>query len=352
MILATGLALLQTAPTVPSHYIVDSGHVYVASPVYVVKPVTPDEIYRFSLDGARLAYVSATTTDSPKALESKIAKGDSPFGAIKVGIWSKDTGRATDVFVPRSLKLGVSAFTFVGHDLVFSTFDETKDGTTYQLWVSRNSGPARSIELQGFKGASRFVVSKTGTAILVPTDQGVWLIDESKSMPIKIDGYTSFVGNGTTAANLGCVWATKKDGTSESLYIDFQTGKVIKPDPRTATPALLEKIKPTVPLPPPFIFDTFKYGGVKDNSFTGEPRTEEIDSVMAPLAQEDGGYRMDVVESEGKSRRRMPFIHEMAGVLSITPDYQTVAFVSNHMLMIRSLVKLSDEASKKILEQR
>lgn len=338
MPLLCAIALGQVVATTQSSSLKYDGHIYVPSPIFAIKPVTPDERYELSGDGSRVAYVSASSSSSPGALTSLIAGGKPTEGPIKVGIWSKDAGRAFDVFVSKSPKAGVGDFCFFGREVVFETFDPIDVGrTAYNLWIAGEGVTARQLKLEGYAGAAKFIVAPNGKSMVIASSK-VWLMSSSRTMPVHLPGFNSFLCRGVSKDGRAVVFAFRKEGTGEHMLIDFETGK--------ATVGSEDSLLGDVPPNLPFILDTFRLGGQKSAGMTEDARAERVDSKMSVIASEDGGHRLDLVEAEGEKRSRIPFIHEMADSVRVSQDGLTYVFVSNKTLMARWMIKLDPEAEK------
>lgn len=346
MLLAPALVLAQqVVPTVQSTFVMAGGEAYVPSPVYVVKPVTPDEVYGWSPDGTRLATVSATTGASPRSIENKLANGLSPHGNTRIGVWSKDTGRAVDVFVAQNATTGIGGFTFAGSTLVFATFDGGVGSTVHRLWTSRAGQSARPLDLAGFTGGAQFVASKSGDAVLLTSGPRAWVLKENATLPVSFQGYEALSARGLTPKGRALVAAMKQASPMEMFEVDFATG----------TAARIEE--PTLPrvdavFDGPFVLDVYRLNGRRLGPFTIDHRADHLDEKPAMIAEEDGGYRMDVVEASGEKRRRIPFVHEMSSTVFTSPDFLNIAFVSNKTLMVRSLVKVSEKERKRLLGEK
>jgi hypothetical protein len=124
------------------------------------------------------------------------------------------------------------------------------------------------------------------------------------------------------------------------LLFDFDTGSftVVASEPPPRTRSF------------PFVLDAYAIGGgSKAVLFDEDPEAKKVDARSNPVEEEDGGYRLDLVEKTGDSRRRLRFIPEMARTLEVSNDGLSFAFISNRTVMVRWLVKLSPAAAKQRL---
>jgi|GEM_PF-5522781 len=326
-------------PTRQSDFLVHGDAVYVASVPFAVKPATADEIFQWSHDGRRLAYVSTMSNETPAKVDRVLASGTRRFGATRIGVWNRETGRSRDVFVAAEDKTGVGHFAFVGHDLIFST---STPGSGDRLWIARSSGPAIPIPLPANEGISKILASHRRSAVLVVGTNLAWLIHENGTAEIRLPGNPGLVGRGVTKDDRAILMSSTQGGSVAWHLLDFGTGQLQRvaeaPDPSDR------------PVQRPFIVDAYATGrGTKASLLEEDPSAARVDAHAARISDEDGGFRMDLVERSGSPRRRIPFLAETARPVSISNDGLAFAFVSNRTLMVRWLVKLDRAAAEQRL---
>jgi hypothetical protein len=327
-------------PTVPSIMVAHGNDAYVPSPTYAVKPASADERFLWSPDGTRLAYISDTSTDSPRVVERRLARGESAGGIHRLGVWSRDTGRPRDIFVGNE-KTGIDKCVFLGRDLVFSTSETTAEGTRTRFWLARDGNPAQPLDIAGIEGTIKFLPARRRQALLAVGASRMWLLDATRTVEIKAPGYSTFLGRGVTRDDQAVVMTFGPNKETLWLLVNLASGtyRAVAQEPATTE----------TPQTRPFILDAYAGAGKKANLLDDDPDAAKVDDRKIQISGEDGGYQVDLVERTGNPRRRIPFINDTTAEVKVSDDGLAFAFVSNRTLMVRWLVKLDAEGRKRLL---
>lgn len=324
-VLVLYVALASQTKTVPSTFLALGDSIYEASPIYAVKAASPDERLVWSVDGTRLATVSTLGAESPKVAERRIARGEVAQAPLRVGVWSRDSGQFREVLVPANPMTSINAFAFVGRTLLVVAGQV--------LWSIPDGGTAVRSDLP-VEGAIRLLPSSKSGRVLVVDNKRMWLMDANRTTEIKGSGDILY-GRGVTADDRAVV----RSG-DVTFLVDLATGKleVVNDEPVAIRPQA------------PFILDLYALsGGSKATLIDEDEDAARVDSNAVYVSEEDGGFRLDLVERQGEKRRRLRFIPEMSRFVEVSGNGLSYAYLSHRTVMVRWLVKLDAATTKKRL---
>ena len=318
-------------------FLVHRGDAYVAGPVYSVVQATADVRFAWSNDARRLAFVTYASGKSPRTTAALLAKGSSARGMTRLGVWSADTGIVRDVLTSTDPTEGVDQFEFLGRDLVFTTFST---GKPRALWIARDGLRPVPVELPEEALADvRFAAARKRAAILLASDKGLWLMNSESTRKLDLGSLHGIVLRTVNSEDEALAMTEDAAGSIQWISVNLGSGTIRRLNDGSAE----QEAQPRSI----FAAQTYRLGGVSTDSLFPAPKAKSTGPAF--VAQEDGGYRIDLVEVEGEKPRKISFIHETGDMIEVSQDGLSFAFVSNGMIMVRSLVKLEAAASKKLI---
>lgn len=333
------LAATQVAPTVPSRFLVHEGVAYVASPVRPVMPVTEEDRFCWSPDGSRLAVVSGAPTDSQGAQLRRLTKGEAPSDRMRLSVWSRDTGRLSEVFSTQAPAY-IGAVGYVGADLVFASGVEASNAN--RLWLARNGGGVQPLALPGFTGRRiQTIASPLGDGLVVAGEEGLWLVNAKGVHSIEEPNLASMMVSGIAPDGRAILNVRRDSVYPAYLLVDFSTGATTQVEETTQAPTFGRSC--------PFVLDGYGLWPRKAPALYADPDSAEVDENVQPTSHFVGGGQLDLVERKGDRRRRLPFLHGVASSVKVAPDGLSFAFVSNGVLMVRSLVRCDAATTKRLI---
>lgn len=331
------------APTYDSHFVMHNGAAYVGSPIYPL--AFKGDRVSWSADSTRVAFV-APVQYAPSRFARAAAKGE-VNQTESVFLWNAESGKVSEILTPKDPSQGFDKIEFVGktNDLVVSTFwGSTVEDTRYGIVYVRDGGTPYELPLGETKGLN-LAISRTEPAILVISDKGAFHVLSGSvakaDLPEEVAAIFGLAADGTAQLT-----GRTEDGAPRFYAYDFSTRRVtMLPEPKN-----LEQNR--VNSPPPFFFDTYRPTGFRKDTSNSEENLSVIDQNVRLISYEDGSVRMDVVEKAGEKRRRFPFIWEMSAFYTPSPDGLSVAFQSQGLLCVRSLIRCDAETTAKLTGQK
>ena len=309
-------------------YLRHGNDVYAPSPVYAVTATSVDSRSAWSPDGSRLAHVSYEV-EPPRAAERRIAIGDEPTRAMRLVVWSRDTGRTMSVLSTGKSPTGINEFAFAGRDLVFTTFTATeeKGRTIDQTWVARDGDVARPLAVPEGLAPNKLVSSPRSAAVLLLRHGEAWILNSTGLRALSLPTYKFLLSRGVDGQGRAILVGFADEAPQRFLRVDFATGSV--------TPIADAEAEVKEPLWP------YRLEAIR--------MSPSVKTSVVPL--EDGGIRYELRETAGAKPIQFPFILDAGSDLEISPDGLSFAFTSNRVLMVRSLVKLSPSAAKSVRDR-